>query len=223
MTMAHDQHHDARLRRGRRIWNLASRTYHGGLFDRLSAPLYDLASQHLQLRPGEAVLDIGCGTGAMLVALREAVGGQGRVVGVDYSPRMLARARDVVDTNGWTNVELREADASRTSHGSAAFDAAVALATFSAMPDVAAAVELAHQALRPGGRLFVFDMRLVPSGPIRRRALTRLMRGVYRATAGFTGADILADLQRTFATVESVFPANAGRTRMTVLMARKAA
>jgi SAM-dependent methyltransferase len=100
MTTPHDKHHGARLRRGRRTWNLVSSTHHGGIFDRLSAPLYDPASRHLALRPGEAVLDIGCGTGAMLVPLREAVGERGRVVGVDYSPRMLARARDVVRDNG---------------------------------------------------------------------------------------------------------------------------
>lgn len=144
------------------------------------------------------------------------------MVGVDYSPRMLARARTAVRDNGWTNVEVREADASRTSHGHAEFDAAVALTSFSAMPDVAAAIEFAHEALRPGGRLFVFDMRLVPSGYLWRRGLTRLMRGVYRATAGFTGTDVLTELQRVFATVEWVLPPVETRTRMAILLATKA-
>jgi ubiquinone/menaquinone biosynthesis C-methylase UbiE len=223
MTMLHDNRHEARLRRGRRTWNLMSGTHHGGAVNRLSKPLYALASRHLDLAPGESVLDIGCGSGQMLVPLRAAVGERGRVVGVDYSPRMLAHARNVVRDNGWTNVELRKADASRTSHGHAEFDAAVALASISAMPDVAAAVGFAHDALRPGGRLFVFDMRLVPSGHLLRRTLTRLMRGAYRATAGFAGADVLVELERRFDTVEHVFPVDPTRTRMTLLVARKAA
>jgi SAM-dependent methyltransferase len=44
----------------------------------------------LDLQPGQQVLDIGCGAGGTLLTLREAVGADGRLVGVDYSQRMLA-------------------------------------------------------------------------------------------------------------------------------------
>jgi hypothetical protein len=102
------------------------------------------------------------------------------------------------------------------------FDAAVALNSFSAMPDVRAAVELAHDALRPGGRLFVFDMRLVITGHLGKRMLTRLMRGIYRVTAGFTGADVVAELRKVFATVEPVMPSVEVGTTMTAVLATKA-
>jgi ubiquinone/menaquinone biosynthesis C-methylase UbiE len=100
------------------------------------------------VRAGQTVLDIGCGTGATLQALRDAIGSDGRVVGVDYSPRMIARARNRVRHHGWTSVKIRQADATRTTHGHAEFDAAVALASFSAMPDVRAAIDNAHDARR---------------------------------------------------------------------------
>lgn len=215
--------HDALLRRGRRAWNVMSAFHGSSIAERFGARLYDLAVRHLDLHPGQAVLDIGCGTGASIVKVREAVGPDGRVVGVDYSPRMLAKAHRKVRDHGWTNVELRQADASREAHGDAEFDAALALTSISAMPDVATAVRLAHDALRPGGRLFVFDMRLALQGSARRRAMTRLHRMIYQATAGFTGADILAELRRWFATIEPVVPKGDTHDRMTLVLATKAA
>ncbi len=65
-------------------------------------------------------------------------------------------------------MEARVADATDPSLpadlGPSRFDAAFAMYSISAMPDIAAAVALAYEALRPGGRLFVADVRLVPGG-----------------------------------------------------------
>jgi ubiquinone/menaquinone biosynthesis C-methylase UbiE len=215
-----DRRHRARLERGKRAWNIVSHT-HGAMSDRTAKPLNDMALKHLKLTGGEAVVDIGCGTGAMLAALRDVTGPDGRVVGVDHSPRMVARTRKLIQDKGWTNVEVRRQDASRDRYGHEEYDAAVALASFSAMPDVPAAVALAHEALRPGGRLFVFDLRLVPSGNLFTRTVTRALRWVYRVAAGFSGADVRVELERTFAKVEPVVPDVKGRTRMTLLLATK--
>jgi ubiquinone/menaquinone biosynthesis C-methylase UbiE len=204
--------HDTLLRRGRRHWNFASMTYYGVL-DRFGGRLWIKALEHLRLSEGERVLDIGCGRGGLLVAMREAVGPSGHAVGVDYSSHMVAKARKRIRRHGWTNVEVRQADASRVPHGTAEFDAATALASLSAMPDVANAVQLAHDALRPGGRFFVFDLRL--AGNTRK---IRILRRFYRATAGFTGVDVLAELRRTFATVELLVPEH---PTMTIVLATK--
>jgi ubiquinone/menaquinone biosynthesis C-methylase UbiE len=218
---ARERTYERRLRRGRRLWNLAAATYYGGM-DRMRARLDDLALRELAPLPGEAVLDIGCGTGATLVPLRAAVGDGGRVVGVDYSQRMVARAGRRVGEHWWANVTVRRADAARESLGDNEFDAAVALTSLSAMPDVRAAVELAHRALRPGGRLFVFDVRLVLAGGRGKRLRTRLLRGMYRATAGFTGADVIAELRRTFDTVAPVHSSGQLGTTLTLALATKA-
>ena len=64
----------------------------------------------LDLSPGDVVVDMGTGTGVSLPLLREAVGEAGRVVGVDASPGMLARARARVEAAGWENVDVVEGD-----------------------------------------------------------------------------------------------------------------
>ena len=68
-----------------------------------------VAVGRLALQPGDAVIDLGCGTGLSLPLLVDAVGPEGQVIGVDASPHMLARARQRVEAAGWRNLELVEA------------------------------------------------------------------------------------------------------------------
>jgi demethylmenaquinone methyltransferase/2-methoxy-6-polyprenyl-1,4-benzoquinol methylase len=65
----------------------------------------------LQLRPGQRVLDVGCGTGLSLALLRDGVGEDGHVYGFDHSSEMLTQARARVATAGWRNVTLLESPA----------------------------------------------------------------------------------------------------------------
>lgn len=200
--------HARRLRRGRRWWDLVSPIHgsDGGQTTRVA----ELALRHLDLEPGAGVLDLGCGSGAALATLSAAVGPTGSVVGIDHSPKMLARAADVVRRRELTNVELREADASRTAIEPGRFDAVYACSSISAMPDVPAALVTVRAALRPGGRLFVFDMRLKPRG--RSTPAIRAISGVYAATAGWAGVDVLDATREVFDDVTLPdFPGAKGR------------
>src|ERR1700735_1642024 len=69
------------------------------------------AVQALGLRTGDTVIDVACGTGLNFPLLQKAVGPGGRIVGVDLTDAMLARAQDRIKTNGWSNVSLVQADA----------------------------------------------------------------------------------------------------------------
>jgi ubiquinone/menaquinone biosynthesis C-methylase UbiE len=190
--------HAARLRRGRWLWDRGASQ--GWWAERASAPIKRLLVEHLGLRAGERVLDIGCGPGAFFGTLLEEIGPEGRVVGIDYSPKMVRGARSRVERHGWDNVEVRQADFSRAELEDEGFHAAVALTSLSAMPDVPAAVENAYRALRPGGRLFVFDFRLVPRG-IGAPVIWGLGL-LYRALAGWTGQDVLDAVRATFDRVD---------------------
>lgn len=65
----------------------------------------------LALAPGNTVLDLGCGTGLSLPLLQRAIGPEGRLIAVDASVHMLARARRLVEARGWGNITLIQADA----------------------------------------------------------------------------------------------------------------
>jgi len=60
---------------------------------------------------GDTVIDMACGTGLNFSLLQKAVGPGGRIVGVDLTDAMLARAQDRIKANGWSNVSLVQADA----------------------------------------------------------------------------------------------------------------
>jgi demethylmenaquinone methyltransferase/2-methoxy-6-polyprenyl-1,4-benzoquinol methylase len=65
----------------------------------------------LGLRPGQVVLDVGCGTGASFPLLEEALGREGAIVGCDQSAGMLTRARARIAEHGWDNVTVIETPA----------------------------------------------------------------------------------------------------------------
>lgn len=76
----------------------------------LVRPARERAVAAMDLSRGDTVVDMGTGTGANLRYLRDGVGPDGRVIGLDISPRMLRRAQYLVDGEGWENVTLVEAD-----------------------------------------------------------------------------------------------------------------
>jgi ubiquinone/menaquinone biosynthesis C-methylase UbiE len=82
------------------------------------------AVELLELRRGEIVVDVACGTGLNFEPIIERVGPEGRLFGIDLSPDMLARARARAVAGGWDNVELINAPVERAAVPDAA-DAAL--------------------------------------------------------------------------------------------------
>jgi ubiquinone/menaquinone biosynthesis C-methylase UbiE len=72
----------------------------------LFEPVRRRAVAWLEPRPGQTVLDVGCGTGLSFELLQQAVGAAGRIIGIEQSPEMIERARQRVVQNGWGNVAL---------------------------------------------------------------------------------------------------------------------
>lgn len=75
----------------------------------LLEPIRRQAIEILAPRPGELVLDVGCGTGLSLELLGQRVGARGRVVGIEQSPEMIERALERVARSRWRNVRLMNA------------------------------------------------------------------------------------------------------------------
>lgn len=121
--------------------------------DRQIAPYGRLALDALAPKPGEAILDVGCGCGDTLLALAERVGAEGRVVGLDVSAPMLARARERVAEAGASQVTILEGDAAKASLEPESFDAMFSRFGVMFFDEPAQAFSNFHTALRPGGRL----------------------------------------------------------------------
>jgi len=134
------------------------------------------AVARLQLRSDSDVLEVGCGTGLNFrYVLDQLDPERGRLVGVDFSPDMLRRARKRVAAHGWGNVELVEADATELDL-KRRFDGILFAFSLTLIPDWRAALDRAKQHLKPGGRLVVLDFGQFKNwGP-----LGALMRGWLR-------------------------------------------
>jgi ubiquinone/menaquinone biosynthesis C-methylase UbiE len=124
------------------------------------------AVQRLDLKPGETVLEIGCGTGRNLPLLCDVVGDSGQVIGVDASSGMLARAQQWVTRHHRQNVRLLYEDAVElTLPGQV--DAALFSLSYSVLPNRETVLQRAWEALRPDGRLVIMDAGL-PASPLGR-------------------------------------------------------
>ena len=117
----------------------------------LFEPIRTDAIQALGLKAGDTVLDVGCGTGLSFGQLHDRVGKTGRIVGIEQSPEMLAKARERVGRNRWTHVELVGAPA-LTARITGMADAALFHFTHDVLRESAALDHvLAH--LKPGARV----------------------------------------------------------------------
>lgn len=116
-------------------------------------PLGHRAMERADIAPGERVIDVGCGCGDTTITLGERVGSAGRVLGIDVSAPMLARAAELARAVGLANVRFENADAQTHPLPRGEFD--VAYSRFGVMffTDPVAAFTNLRSALRPGGRL----------------------------------------------------------------------
>lgn len=116
-------------------------------FTPMGAALVEAAA----LRPGEKVLDAGCGRGAVLFPAAAAVGPAGSVTGIDLAPGMVSRTAAQAAALPWVDVRLGDAQAPGLPDGS--FDVVTAGLVLFFLPDPRAALTAYGKLLRPGGRL----------------------------------------------------------------------
>ncbi|HZT95048.1 MAG TPA: class I SAM-dependent methyltransferase, partial [Gaiellaceae bacterium] len=142
------------------------------MFDRI-APVYDAMNRVMTagldqrwrratvreaVRAGDRVLDACCGTGDLAVAARKA--GAGGVVGIDFSERMLERARRKAPDLEWL-----QADVLALPFEDASFDSAVVGFGVRNVEDLEAGIRELRRVLRPGGRLGILEIT-TPRGPL---------------------------------------------------------
>jgi SAM-dependent methyltransferase len=110
------------------------------------------------LRPGERVVDVGSGGGIDSLIAANMVGPSGRVIGVDMTPAMLAKARSSATAADLTNVEFREGFGESLPIEDGWADVVISNGVLNLMPDKDAALREMARVLKPGGRLQIGDI-----------------------------------------------------------------
>jgi SAM-dependent methyltransferase len=138
------------------------------------------------LDPGEVVLDLGSGGGIDCFLAARAVGPKGKVIGVDMTPEMIARARRVASTGEFANVEFRLGEIEHLPVADQSVDVVISNCVINLVPDKAAVFREVGRVLRPGGRAYLSDIALVAPLP-------EAVRNNPDAVAGCIGGAILID------------------------------
>jgi trans-aconitate methyltransferase len=138
----------------------------------------------LPLRGGQVVLDVGCGTGLCCGLLRDMVGPQGAVVGIEESPEMVAVAREHIASEGWRNVTVVQSSAEEAQITVTA-DAALFCAVHDIMQSPSALSNVLA-ALHPGAWIAAGGGKWAAPFMVAANMMTRMLHAPYvRSFSGF--------------------------------------
>jgi len=136
-----------------------------------------LPVEHAGLQPGQTVLDLGSGAGLDAFIARRIVGADGRVIGVDMTAEMIARARQNAQNSGFDNVEFRLGEIEHLPVLSDSIDAVISNCVLNLVPDKASAFAEIYRVLKPGGHFCISDI-------VSSRELPEWVKGIAEAYAG---------------------------------------
>ncbi|MCX7713936.1 MAG: arsenite methyltransferase [Chthoniobacterales bacterium] len=137
------------------------------------------------LRPGEVVLDLGSGAGFDVFLAARKVGPTGRVIGVDMTPEMIARARRNAiryrEQTGWDNVEFRLGEIEHLPVADASVDVVISNCVLNLSPDKPRVWRKIARVLKPSGRVAVSDLALLRPLP---QAIVQSVQALVGCIAG---------------------------------------
>jgi len=141
------------------------------------------------IKPGETVLDLGSGAGFDCLLAARQLGGTGRVIGVDMTPPMIAKARRNAARAGAANVEFRLGEIEHLPVADASVDLVISNCVVNLSPEKAQVFREAFRVLKPGGRLAIAD--IVATRPVP-AALRQQLEAIGACVAG---AALVADVE----------------------------
>ncbi len=117
------------------------------------------------LKEGDVVLDLGSGAGFDAFLAAQKVGKAGRVIGVDMTPEMVAKAKENAKKGKYPNVEFRLGEIEKLPVEDRSIDVIISNCVINLSPDKKAVFKEAHRVLKSGGRLMVSDLVLAKDLP----------------------------------------------------------
>lgn len=136
-----------------------------------------LPTQFAGIKPGDTVLDLGSGAGNDCFVARKETGPDGRVIGVDFTPEMIAKANENAQKLGFANVEFREGDIEQLPLSDGMVDVVVSNCVLNLVPDKRKAFTEVRRVLRPGGHFSISDVVLRGALPGKLREAAEMYAG----------------------------------------------
>jgi ubiquinone/menaquinone biosynthesis C-methylase UbiE len=113
------------------------------------------------IKEGDVVLDLGSGAGFDCFLVSKKVGTTGKVIGLDMTDEMVAKARILAKENGYLNVEFRLGDIEKIPLGDNSVDVIISNCVINLAPDKSQVFKEAYRVLRSGGKMYVSDIVLL--------------------------------------------------------------
>lgn len=123
-----------------------------------------LPTAFAQIQPGDTVIDLGSGAGNDCFVARHETGPTGKVVGIDFTPAMVAKARNNAEKLGFNNVEFREGDIDEMPVNNDFANVVVSNCVLNLVPNKTKVLQEMYRVLKPGGHFSVSD--IVLEGPL---------------------------------------------------------
>jgi len=142
------------------------------------------------LRPGEVVVDLGCGGGLDVLLAAAKVGPTGKAIGIDMTPQMLERARRNADLAGVENVQFHLATIDQLPLPDGSVDCLISNCVLNLAPDKPAVFREMFRVLKPGGRVAVSDIALKKPLP------GELLKDIMAYVGCIAGAVLIEDYRR---------------------------
>lgn len=136
-----------------------------------------LPTQFAKIKKGDTVIDLGSGAGNDAFIARHKVGETGKVIGIDFTPAMINKARSNAEARGFNNVEFRQGDIENMPVGGNVADVIVSNCVLNLVPDKDAVIKEIFRVLKPGGHFSISDIVLEGELPKEIKAAAEMYAG----------------------------------------------